>query len=59
MPADSHTILPKSLVRRRATTGGMTMAEAMRVTPSTWSDTTMAPASISENIVSTHPVGTP
>ena len=42
-----------------ATTGGITMAAAIMVTPSTCIETTMVAASTSENMVSTQPVGTP
>ncbi len=39
--------------------GGITMAAAIIVTPNTCMDTTIVAASIRENRVSTHPVGTP
>ena len=59
MPVDSSTMFLKLSVNKRATTGGMTTAAAMRVTPKTCIDTTMVAAKIKENIVSTQLVGTP
>ena len=49
----------KLLVNRRATTGGITIAAAMSVTPSTCMETTMVAARTRENMVSTQAVGTP
>ena len=44
MPVERIIILPKSVVRSRATTGGMTIAEAINVTPSICIETTIVAA---------------
>ena len=53
------TSLRKLSVSRRATTGGMTVAAAMSITPNTCMDTTTVAASSRANMASTQPVGTP
>ena len=59
MPVDRRVILLKLLVSNRAITGGITTAAAIIITPNTCMETTMVLANISENRVSTQPVGTP
>ena len=49
----------KLFVSNLATIGGITIAEAMRVTPSTCRETTIVAARIKEKPASTHPVGIP
>ena len=58
-PAESSIMCAKLLVSSLATMGGMTMAAAIIVTPSTWIDTTMVAASTRASMASTQPVGTP
>ena len=58
-PEDIMTNFLKLSVNSLATIGGVTVAPAISNTPSTCIDTTMVAASTRENVVSTHPVGTP